>query len=151
LSAAAPPCNADHAVAGNRRCRAPDVPSIRSRKENNTLTSSPDRVSRGVLALTLVVSVLACTHAPPRTEAQKKADQEIETQVDNALQADTLLYAKHINVHSYNGAVRLSGYVWESPDLLEAQRIAEGVKGVRSVENDLELQRNGLGDSPLAR
>ena len=115
------------------------------------MPSSTNHMSRAALTMTLLVSVLACTHAPSRTAAQKEADQEIEAQVDKALQDDTLLYAKHINVHSYNGAVRLSGYVWESPDLLEAQRIAEGVKGVTRVENDLELQRNGLGDSPVSR
>jgi len=115
------------------------------------LISSPNRVSRAALAMTLLLSVLACTHAPPRTEAQKKADEELAQRVDDALQADTLLYAKHISVHSYNGVVRLSGYVWEPPDLDEAQRIAEDVKGVTGAVNELELQRNGLGDSPVAR
>ncbi|HYB34204.1 MAG TPA: BON domain-containing protein [Steroidobacteraceae bacterium] len=115
------------------------------------MASHPNRLSRAILAMTLLGSVLACTHAPPRTQAQKEADQEIETRVDNALQADTLLYAKHISVHAYNGVVRLSGFVWEPPDLMEAQRIAADVKGVTGVVNDLELQRNGLGDSPVSR
>jgi osmotically-inducible protein OsmY len=115
------------------------------------LASPPNRVSRAVVAMTLLGSVLACAHGPPRTAAQKEADQQIETQVDNALQADTLLYAKHISVHAYNGVVRLSGFVWEPPDITEAQRIAGDVKGVTGVVNDLELQRNGLGDSPVSR
>ena len=67
------------------------------------------------------------------------------------MQADKLLYAKHIFVHADNGVVRLTGFVWEPPDLEEAQRIAAGVEGVQGVVNDLELQRNGLDDSAVAR
>jgi len=47
--------------------------------------------------------------------------------------------------------VRLSGYVWDPPDLNEAQNIAAQVPGVDRVVNELELQRNGLGDSPVSR
>jgi osmotically-inducible protein OsmY len=102
------------------------------------------------VAIALLVSLLGCTHTP-RSEAQKQADDQIAARVDSALQADKLLYAKHISVHADNGVVRLSGFVWEAPDLEEAQRIAAGVDGVQGVVNDLELQRNGLGDSPVAR
>jgi osmotically-inducible protein OsmY len=109
-----------------------------------------NRASRAALAITLLGSLLACTHTP-RTEAQKAADKEIEARVDSALADDTELYAKHINVRSYLGVVHLSGYVWDPPDLNEAQRIARSVPGVTGVVNDLELQRNGLGNSPVAR
>ena len=47
--------------------------------------------------------------------------------------------------------VRLSGYVWDPPDLNEAQSIAAEVPGVVRVVNDLELQRNGIDDSPVTR
>ena len=104
---------------------------------------------RAAVALSLL-GMLACVHTP-RTDAQKAADKEIEGLVEKALAGDSELYAKHIIVHSYLGKVELSGYVWEPPDLDEARRIAASVPGVTGVVNDLELQRNGLGDSPLSR
>jgi osmotically-inducible protein OsmY len=115
-----------------------------------TLPLTKNRAGCAALAVALLGGVLGCEHTP-RTDAQKQADKEIADRVDSALQADRLLYAKHISVHVDNGVARLSGYVWEAPDLTEAQRIAAGVDGVTGVENDLELQRNGLGDSPVAR
>lgn len=110
-----------------------------------------NRAGHAALAVALLGSLLGCVLTPHRTEAQKQADKEIADRVDNALQADRLLYAKHISVHVDNGVARLSGYVWESPDLIEAQRIAGNIEGVTGVVNDLELQRNGLGDSPVSR
>ncbi|MBV8341649.1 MAG: BON domain-containing protein [Gammaproteobacteria bacterium] len=102
------------------------------------------------LVVALFAGLIGCEHTP-RTEAQKQADKAIAERVDSALQADRMLYAKHIIVHADNGVVRLTGYVWEAPDLTEAQRVARAVEGVTGVVNDLELQRNGLGDSPVSR
>jgi osmotically-inducible protein OsmY len=103
------------------------------------------------LAVVLLGGVLGCQHTPARTEAQKQADRELSDRVDAALQADRSLYSRHITVHVVDGVAELSGYVWEAPDLEEAQHVAENVVGVTSVVNDLELQRNGLGDSPVSR
>ena len=109
------------------------------------------RASRAALATILFASLLACTHTPHRTEAEKEADQALAERIDSELQSDKLLYAKHITVKSDRGVVHLSGYVWETPDLYEAQRVAASVPGVKSVVNDLELQRNGIGNSPVSR
>lgn len=115
------------------------------------MLSTKNRAGCAALALVLLGGMLGCEHTPPQSDAQKQADRETAERVDSALQADKLLYAKHISVHVYDGVARLTGYVWESPDLLEAERIAESVAGVSRVVNDLELQRNGLGDSPVSR
>ena len=61
------------------------------------------------------------------------------------------LYSRHINVHSNNGVVRLSGYVWTQPDLEEAKRVAESVQGVARVVDDLELERGGIDNLPVSR
>lgn len=71
--------------------------------------------------------------------------------VQAALNADTGLFAKHINVRADNGIVRLSGYVWTQPDLEEAQRIAGMVPGVMKVVNDMELERGGIDNSNVSR
>lgn len=113
-------------------------------------TSRRNCLARAALAAALLGSALGCVGSP-RTDAQKQADKELAERVDSALQSDKLLYAKHITVHVDRGVAELSGYVWEAPDLEEAERVAQSVDGVSSVVNDLELQRNGLGDSPVSR
>ena len=99
-----------------------------------------------------VVAVLgACAMAPQKTDAQKQADDAVAARVDQALAADQELYSRHITVRADDGVVRLSGFVWDPPDLVEAERIAGAVPGVTRVENAIELQRNGQGNSPVSR
>jgi len=103
------------------------------------------------LAAALLCGVAACASGPPKTEAQLQADKELSEKVEAALSADKELFAKHITAHANNGVVRLTGYVWESSDFDEAKFIAAGVPGVTSVVNDLELNRNGNDNGPVAR
>ena len=42
---------------------------------------------------------------------------------------------------SINGVARLSGYVWTTPELYAAQKIARGVPGVVRVVNEMQLDR----------
>jgi osmotically-inducible protein OsmY len=107
------------------------------------------RVRRAGLAAALLCSVVACATGPRQTDAERQADKEIAARVQSALDADKELYAKHIFVRSYNGVVELTGFVWDPPDLLEAETIAAGVQGVSRVVNNLELQRNGIDDSTV--
>jgi len=67
------------------------------------------------------------------------------------LDTDKKLYARHITVRADNGVVRLTGYVWDPPDLIEAKRVAALVPGVSQVVNDLELERNGSDNSGITR
>jgi hypothetical protein len=121
------------------------------RTRKTTVSATNIRPGSTVLAAALLVGLTGCVLTAPRTEAQKQADKELADRVDKALHEDRLLYANHITVHVNNGVAELSGYVWEAPDLTEAERVAGGVEGVSSVVDDLELQRNGLGDSPVSR
>ncbi len=115
------------------------------------MISSPvmKRVVRVAFAAALLCALVACATQPPQTAAQRQADKEIAERVQTALDADKQLYAKHIFVRSYNGVVELSGFVWDPPDLLEAETIATNVEGVVRVVNNLELQRNGIDDSTV--
>lgn len=103
-----------------------------------------------VFAAAAMCALAACA-TDPRSDAQRQADRQIAENVQAALDADKELYAKHIFVRADNGVVRLSGYVWTQPDLLEAEQIAGTVQGVSKVVNDLELQRNGVDDSGVTR
>ena len=107
------------------------------------------------VSFTVVMAVLcgvaACASGPRRTEAQRQADRETAQRVEAALSSDSALYGKHITVQADNGVVRLTGYVWETSDFQTAVIIAEGVEGVTGVVNDLELNRNGNDNGPVAR
>ena len=115
------------------------------------MISSPvkKRVARAGFAAALLCGVVACATGPRQTDAQRQADKEIAERVQTALDSDKQLYAKHIYVRSYNGVVELSGFVWETPDLLEAETVAGGVEGVLRVVDNLELQLNGIDDSTV--
>ena len=103
----------------------------------------------GLVAALLITA--GCASGPPKTEAQVEADKVMAERVEAALNADRSLFAKHITAHADNGVVRLTGYVWESSDFEEAVFIAGGVPGVTRVVNDLELNRNGNENGPVAR
>ena len=103
------------------------------------------------VAVVLLCGVMACASGPRKTDAQRQIDKETAERVETALNADRGLYAKHISVSADNGVVRLTGYVWETSDFETAALIAEGVQGVTRVVNDLELNRNGNENGPVAR
>jgi osmotically-inducible protein OsmY len=103
------------------------------------------------VAVAALCGVAACASGPRKTDAQLQADKETAERVETALNADKTLYAKHISVHADNGVVRLSGYVWDASDFQTAILIAEGVQGVTGVVNNLELNRNGNDNGPVAR
>jgi osmotically-inducible protein OsmY len=109
------------------------------------------RVSCAVVAVAVSCGVAACASGPPKTDAQLQGDKVLAERVEAALNADKQLFAKHITAHADNGVVRLTGYVWEASDFEEAVFIAGGVPGVTSVVNDLELNRNGNDNGPVAR
>ncbi len=114
-----------------------------------------NRITNRFLCTTLAATVLsgtvACTTTPHRTTSQMLDDKETAEAVQAALNTDKVLYARHIIVRADDGVVHLSGYVWNGDDLYEAQRIAESVPGVKKVVDELELERNGLDNSPVTR
>jgi osmotically-inducible protein OsmY len=93
----------------------------------------------------------ACVSGPGKSDAQRAEDRAVANRVQEALNADQQLYARHITVSADGGVISLGGYVWTQPDLEEALRVAGGVQGVSKVINDLELERGGLGNSPVTR
>jgi osmotically-inducible protein OsmY len=107
------------------------------------------RVGRAGFLMAILCGLVAC--ATQKTDAQRQTDRETAARVQTALSADKQLYSQHITVRADNGVVRLSGYVWDPPDINEAKDVAELVDGVSEVVNDLELQRNGVDDSGVSR
>ena len=110
-----------------------------------------NRSSKLVLVATLACALAACVFGPRKTDAERQVDRETADRVQAALSADRILYSRHITVNADGGVVSLGGYVWSQPDLEEAQRIAEGVQGVKKVVNEMELERGGIDNSPVSR
>jgi osmotically-inducible protein OsmY len=109
-----------------------------------------NRHLRRCLSATAVVSLLAgavaCTTT--KTPEQEAQDRATENAVRSALQADSHIYTDHIKIHANHGVVHLSGYVWNDFDMYQAQQDAASADGVTRVVNDMELELEGIGNSP---
>jgi osmotically-inducible protein OsmY len=103
------------------------------------------------LTVGLFFCVIACSTTPRKSSEQQLADKETAENVRIALNADTQIYARHISVQADNGVVHLGGYVWSNEDLYVAQRVAEGVRGVTKVVDEMELERGGIDNSAVSR
>lgn len=76
-----------------------------------------------------------------RTASRVVDDAAISAKVKSALIANPLTKAHQIKVDTDNGTVELSGFVDSADAKMEAARVAQGVTGVTSVENKLELKQ----------
>jgi len=110
-----------------------------------------NRILRAAIAAALVCGAVACATGPRKSDAQQQADRETADRVQFALNADKLLFARHITVNADSGVVLLGGYVWTQPELLEALRVAGLVPGVAKVVDRIEIDRGGISDSAVTR
>ena len=67
-------------------------------------------------------------------------DSVITTKVKAAVLNEPTLKSAEINVETYKGVVQLSGFVSSEADIAKAASLANGVKGVTSVKNDMRLK-----------
>ncbi|BCL77053.1 hypothetical protein JHS3_27890 [Jeongeupia sp. HS-3] len=96
------------------------------------------------LAAALGLSLAACSTAPEKTAAPAAAakpaelkDAALAAAVKTALDADASLKAFDIKVSAKGQDVKLDGSVATGQDMAQAGMIAEKVKGVRYVDNNL--------------
>ncbi len=64
-------------------------------------------------------------------------DAVITTKVKAAVLKEPSLKSAEINVETYKGIVQLTGFVRSRTDINKAVEVAKGVKGVKSVKNDM--------------
>jgi osmotically-inducible protein OsmY len=106
------------------------------------------RVQKGAvlpsIILTAAFALAGCSSLPARSAAQAAADKETSDRVYAALQGDPIYYFVHVNVRVEHGVARLSGVVWSTEALIQAQNIARAVPGVTAVDDELELERAAL-------
>jgi hyperosmotically inducible protein len=75
-----------------------------------------------------------------RSAEQIAIDAGITAEVKSLLIAEPGVRALDINVDTYNGAVILKGTVTSGFQRGEAERVARGAKGVKSVQNELKTR-----------
>jgi osmotically-inducible protein OsmY len=67
-------------------------------------------------------------------------DSVITTRVKTAVFNEATLKSAEINVETYKGVVQLSGFVSSQADINKAIEITHSVKGVTSVQNNMQLK-----------
>jgi osmotically-inducible protein OsmY len=98
---------------------------------------------RAVYSLAIAVAAVAvlATCVPVRAS---ETDDRIESSFKKTYVYKTYLKDEHIKISSKEGAVTLSGAVWNDTHKSMAQDVAEALPGVKSVDNRIELK----GDRP---
>jgi osmotically-inducible protein OsmY len=91
-----------------------------------------------LVLLTLMAAFVACASTPTRESTGEYIDDSvITTKVKSLLAEDDFLKSFQIGVETYQGTVQLSGFVNSRQAVDKADQITKGVKGVKSVKNNL--------------
>lgn len=89
--------------------------------------------------LMLVVAGCASTATQEGT-GEYIDDTVITTKVKAAIFDEPTLKSAEINVETFKGIVQLGGFVSSSANINKAVELARGVKGVKSVKNDMRVK-----------
>jgi len=103
---------------------------------------APKQPSRLLIAALLAVAIAGCAPAEKKqTSGEYIDDAWITSKVKGAFVKDPQLSAAQIKVDTYQGEVQLSGFVADAGNVGKAAAVAGGVKGVRSVRNDILVKK----------
>ncbi len=95
-----------------------------------------------LVLLMLISAFVACASTSKREGAGEYVDDSvITTKIKSLLAADDFLKSFEISVETYKGTVQLSGFVDSQKAIDKAGEIAGGVKGVKSVKNNLNVKK----------
>jgi len=91
-----------------------------------------------LVCIALVTAFLGCASTQKREGTGEYLDDSaITAKVKAAIFNEPSLKVFQINVETFKGDVQLSGFVDSSQSVSKAGEVARGVKGVRSVKNNL--------------
>lgn len=110
------------------------------------------KTNTGVMWVALVVAAtLAGCETRPAYESNAAAvdDATITANVKSALVQDPETRASNISVNTIHGRVELTGFVRTPGEGIEAARVAGGVPGVGSVNNELQVNGGGPVGGPV--
>lgn len=85
--------------------------------------------------------VKAGANADRITTGKYVDDAWITAKVKTLLLKDEGVKGLDVNVETHKGSVQLAGWVNNSTQAAEAEKIARSVEGVKTVENDLQVKR----------
>ena len=98
--------------------------------------------STSIVIAALALTGLAGCASTPKHEStgQYIDDSAITTSVKAAIFNEPMLKSAEINVETFKGRVQLSGFVSNRANIDRAVVVAQGVKGVTSVTNDMRVK-----------
>lgn len=106
----------------------------------NTQVSIAQR-SWFALAFAMLILLVGCASHPDRESTGEYIDDTaITAKVKAALVAEKEVSAMAVNVETFRGVVQLSGFADDQKEINRAVSVARGVKGVKSVKNDLRIK-----------
>lgn len=99
-----------------------------------------NRLSAFFLTVLMAFS-LGCASTPKQEGTGEYVDDTVlTTKVKAAVFNEPTLKSAEINVETFKGVVQLSGFVRSQADANKAVEVARGVKGVKSVKNDMRIK-----------
>jgi len=88
-----------------------------------------------------MTSVVGCASTTSKEGTGEYIDDTvITTKVKAAIFNESSLKSTEINVETFKGIVQLSGFVKSTADERKATELARGIKGVKSVKDDLRVK-----------
>ena len=94
-----------------------------------------------VLSITALAFTMGCAGtAKTESTGEYFDDTAITGKVKTAIFEQPTLKSAEINVETFKGRVQLSGFVRSQDNISRAVAVAQGVKGVTSVGNDMRLK-----------
>ncbi len=97
----------------------------------------------GITALGLLGSLVSYAEEEKRSFGEYADDKIILTKVKTALTSDKTTEAHEINLEVNKGVVQLNGFVNTEKEKAQATVVAQGVEGVKKVENNLIVKTEG--------
>lgn len=96
----------------------------------------------GTIFLAALMSLLiGCAGTPTKEGTGEYVDDSIiTTKVKTAIFNEPTLKSAEINVETFKGVVQLTGFVSSNANISKAVEVTNGVKGVKSVRNDMRLK-----------
>lgn len=89
----------------------------------------------------LLAFLAGCAPTPTQEGTGEYIDDTIiTTKVKAAIFNEPGLKSSEINVETFKGRVQLSGFVNSQADINKAVTVARGIKGVKSVQNDMRVK-----------
>jgi len=104
---------------------------------------NPVIAQRSWVALTFAMMILlvgCASQASRESTGEYIDDTAITAKVKAALVADKEVSALSVNVETFRGVVQLSGFADSQREISRAASVTRGVKGVKSVKNDLRIK-----------